>query len=205
MLGALVGHGVARSGARLLGDQLLERALRVDPGASAQLGIDPTGEQREHHGSGRVESAIDVHGADHRLHRVGEDGCLLPAPGAVLPLAEQQRGADADLGRHLGQRRFAHDSSPDAGQRALGQIGMGAEDVVGDHEAQHGVAEELQSLVGRRTGVLGAPGPMGEGESHQPGIGEAVTQTVEQGGEGVGGQRVSPPWPARSRPRRARS
>jgi hypothetical protein len=34
--------------------------------------------------------------------------------------------------------------------------------VVGDHHAEHGVAEELQPLVGRVPGVLRAPGAVHE-------------------------------------------
>jgi hypothetical protein len=43
--------------------------------------------------------------------------------------------------------------------------------VVGDDHAEHGVAQELQALVGLVAGVLGAPGPVDQ-----------------RGGEEVGGQ-----------------
>ena len=55
--------------------------------------------------AGGVEPAVEVHGADHRLHGVGQDRRALAAAGAVLALAQQQDRADVEVGGHLGQRR----------------------------------------------------------------------------------------------------
>jgi hypothetical protein len=48
--------------------------------------------------------------------------------------------------------------------------------VVGDHDAQDGVAQELQSFVRGPAGVLGAPGAVDEGGTEQRGV---VDRAVE--------------------------
>jgi hypothetical protein len=62
--------------------------------------------------------------------------------------------------------------------------------VVGDDEAEHGVAEELEPLVGRRPRRLCAPGAVGEGAGEQVVVVEAAVQArgerLEGGGEDQG-------------------
>ena len=60
-------------------------------------------------------------------------------------------------------------------------IGVGGEDVVGDDQPEHGVAEELQSLVGQLTRVLGAPRPVREGPMPAgPGSANAQTESFDE-------------------------
>jgi hypothetical protein len=63
--------------------------------------------------------------------------------------------------------------------------------VVGDHEPEHRVTEELEALVGRAVAVLRAPRAVGEGALEQLGVVEAAVQALaerlERGGEDQGG------------------
>ena len=91
------------------------------------------------------------------LHGVGQDRRLLPPAGQLLALAEQEVLADVELLGHLGQGHRVHDRLADLGEVALGEVRVGAVHVVGDDQAEHGVAEELEALVRRVAGVLRAP------------------------------------------------
>jgi hypothetical protein len=59
-----------------------------------------------------------------------------------------------------------------------------------DHP-EHGVAEELETLVRRRPRVLGAPRPMGQGAFEQAWVVERVSETLDQPGVGIGGDQLS--------------
>jgi hypothetical protein len=60
--------------------------------------------------------------------------------------------------------------------------------VVGDDEAEHGVTEELQPLVGPGAVVLRAPRPVRDGAGEQVLVAEGATQALgerlERGREG---------------------
>jgi hypothetical protein len=55
--------------------------------------------------------------------------------------------------------------------------------VVGDDQAEHGVAQELEALVRGRALGLGAPGAVGQGPLQQLGVVEAPAEPVRQGVE----------------------
>ena len=90
----------------------------------------------------------------HGLERVGEDRGLVPAAGALLALAEPDVVAQAQPAGDAGQRAHVHHRGAQLGQLPFGQIGIFAEERVGDDQAEHGVAEELQPLVGGQPAVL---------------------------------------------------
>jgi hypothetical protein len=58
--------------------------------------------------------------------------------------------------------------------------------VRGHGQAEHGVAEELESLVRLEAGMLGAPRPVGQGELEQREVGERATEPVGEAAERVG-------------------
>ncbi len=77
--------------------------------------------------------------------------------------------------------------------RAFGQRGVAGEDVVGDDETEHRVAEELESFVGFDVAVLGAPAAVTQGGLDQLDVGEVVTDAVAEGiGSGRGVQDDQP-------------
>ena len=81
----------------------------------------------------------------------------LSAPPRVRLAAPQQHvGAQPVVGqvaRDIGQRMGIDHAGPQLGQVAFRTVGVAVEELVGDGQAQHGVAEELQALVGRQPAV----------------------------------------------------
>ena len=118
-------------------------------------------EQREHDRPARLEPAVEVDGGDHRLHRVGEDRRLVasartrprPCPAAATARGRAPRATSASASA------FTTDGAH-LGQLALGQLRVLLVDVVGDDEAEHGVAEELEPLVRLLDAVLRAVRPV---------------------------------------------
>ena len=116
----------------------------------------------------------------HRLEGVGQDRRLHPPARGVLALAEQQAVAELDRQRHLGQRAGVHDRLAQVGELPLGQLLVAAVDEVGDDPAEHGVAQELEPLVGRVAGVLRAPRAVGQGLVQQCRLLELVADPLRQ-------------------------
>jgi len=67
--------------------------------------------------------------------------------------------------------------------------------VVGDDQAEDGVAQELEALVGLGAGRLRAPGAVGEGQGQERLVCEAAAQTLPE--ELVGGVLGQDAWPRR--------
>ena len=78
------------------------------------------------------------------------DGRSRP-PEASSPLPSSSTDAEVEVGRHLGQRGGPHHRGPRPRQQAFAGVGEAAEHLVGDDQAEHRVAEELEPLVGLRT------------------------------------------------------
>jgi hypothetical protein len=68
---------------------------------------------------------------------------------------------------HLGECAHVDDGGPQLGQLALGQVGVGPVERVGDDQAEHRVAEELQALVVGQAAVLVRERAVGEGTHEQ--------------------------------------
>ena len=102
-----------------------------------------------------------------RLDRVGEDRGLVAAAGALLAAAEQEVLAEAERAGHVGERAHVDDGGAQLGQLALGQVGVVAVQRVGDDEAEHRVAEELQPLVVGQAAVLVGVGAVRQGTQKQ--------------------------------------
>src|SRR5690606_11094786 len=158
VVGPLRDRLVARGLVEVPGRQLLQPALEVLAARPAGVGLgDPAAEQPHDEGVGLLHPGGHVDGAEHRLEGVGEDRGLLPTARLLLPLAEQQVLAEAELVGHLGERHRVDDRLADVGELALAEVGVGVEGVVGDDQPEDGVAEELEALVRLVAGVLGAP------------------------------------------------
>ena len=82
----------------------------------------------------------------------------------------------------LGQGHGAHDGLADLGEVALVEVGVLAVHVVGDDDAEHGVAQELEALVRRVAGVLRAPGAVHEGRREEVGS-EVEAEALDQAGQ----------------------
>src|SRR3954447_9208305 len=160
VVGALVLDDVLRHAEGVLGGQLLEAGLPVEPRSQPRCLLHQRVEQQVHHLAGGLEAAAQVHRADHGLYRVGEDRGLPAAAGGLFAAAELDVLAEVDAVRDLGQRTGVDDRGAQLRQASLGEVRVGAEQGVRHHHTEHGVTEELQALVGRQAAVLVGEGPV---------------------------------------------
>jgi hypothetical protein len=72
---------------------------------------------------------------------------------------------------------------------------MRSEEVISDDHTQHRIAEEFKPLVRGSVTCFGTPRTMCKREEKRPGLGEPVTQAIDQRGDGVGAQDLSPALP----------
>ena len=117
-----------------------------------------------------------------RLEGVGEDRVLVPAAGGLLAAAEQQVRADAAVAeppRDPGERAHVDHRGAQLGQLPLGQVGLAAVERVGDDQAEHRVAQELQALVGGQAAVLVRVRAVGQREPEQV-VGQLDAEGVAQ-------------------------
>ena len=152
----------------------------VEDGQALHHVVEPVAEEAGDDVPGHHRTAVDVHGADDGLQRVRQDRRLAPAPGRRLPLAEQDRIAQFDGVGQLGQGGGVDHRLADVGQLAFGQGGVALVGEVGHHPAEHGVTEELEALVGRVAGELGAPRPVRQCLAEQHRILELVAEPARQ-------------------------
>jgi hypothetical protein len=67
--------------------------------------------------------------------------------------------------------------------------------VVGDDDAEDGVAQELEPLVRVVAGVLGAPAAVAQGALEEGGVTEPVTEPLRESSERVPGAQLPPSRP----------
>src|SRR5664280_749371 len=159
---------------------LLQAALVVGLAGLTYRGGDPVPEQREDQALRLGQTAVEVDRTDQRLGGVGQDGPLGPAPGLVLTPTQAEMLVDPQVEGHFGQYPGVDHRRPDLGHQAVGELRAGPVGVLGHHQAQYGVPQELEALVGRQTALLGAPRPMGEGLVQQSRVDEPVVDPAIQ-------------------------
>jgi len=123
------------------------------------------------------------HRAQHGLECITEDGRLGAPARRCLTLAEQQARAEVDLLGDLGQGRRVDHALAQIGELSLREIAVLTVGEVGDHPTQHGIAEELESLVARLAPDLAAPAAMRHGAAQQRHVGELVAQSLLEPGQ----------------------
>jgi hypothetical protein len=100
------------------------------------------------HGAGALETAVAIDGAEYRLIGSRQDPRLAAPAAAILATSEAQRLTDAELARLGGQSRRAHQRGAALRELAFVQVGKGVQQQIGDHHAEHRVAEKLELLPG---------------------------------------------------------
>ncbi len=123
---------------------------------------------------------VEVDRPDDGLDGVGEDRRLAPTPRHVLTPTEQQGGAEVEVDGHLGQHGRVHHGGAHLGQGALGHLGIGPVAVFGHDQAEHGVAQELEALVGRDSAGFGAPRAVRQGLDEEGLVFELPLETQRQ-------------------------
>jgi hypothetical protein len=86
------------------------------------------------------------------------------------------------LPSHVGEGAHVDDRGAQLRELALGQVGVGAVQRRGDDEAQHGVTEELETLVGGQAAVLVRVRAVGQRALEQRGLDAHAEGGLEDGG-----------------------
>ena len=187
VVGALVGEGVLRDADPERRGQLLQGGLPVEGRPHPRRGrherVEPVVDQRRR----GVRAAGQVDRADHGLGRVREDRGLVATPGALLAASEQQVGPEVETARDVGEGSHVDDGGAQLGQLALGLVGVGAIEGVGDDEPQHRVAQELQALVVGQAAVLVGVRPVRQGTRQQrlvDALSDHLREVVDEGADG---------------------
>jgi hypothetical protein len=127
-----------------------------------------------------LEALVEVDGAQHRLEGVAEDGGP-PAPARFhLGVAQEEEAAEADLVRPPGQDGLRDQERLGLRELALVLVGMTPVQVLARDQAEHGVPEELQPLVGLARSHPGHAqvGAVGERQPQQLGVVEVDAEVL---------------------------
>ena len=144
-----------------LGHELVQPALGILFAAA----VEPIDDESQHQVAGRVEAAVEVDGADHGLHGVGQDRRLARGrPTASSPLPSSRTEPRSSSSGHLGQRGGT--ARPTARTLASSPSGM-----PGNVRKTWSVTTSPSTASPRNSsrslesyaGVLGAPGAVGQG------------------------------------------
>ena len=130
----------------------------------------------------RLQPAVEIHGGDDRLHRVGEDGRALAAAAALLPVAEADIIAQMQRARHAVQRLLADELGTQPAHLPLRHIRIEPVEPRRRDHAEHGVAQKLKPLV---AGIAARAVFIGIGAVHerifqQRPVAECIAQTSLQ-------------------------
>ena len=145
----------------------------------------------EHEPSRDVQAAVQIERRDHCLHGVRQNA-VHGAQRRVAPVRRnREKAAEIEITGHPRQRLHADQLREPAGDFSLGLAGKPFQELFGNDQAQHPVAQEFQALVG----VAGAGGAAGvrEGAAQQAGSGKPVSQPPLQFGMMVGVAHQSAP------------
>ncbi len=85
---------------------------------------------------------------------------------------------DAQAEGHLGQDPGVDHRRPDLGHLPVGEVRVAPVAELGHHQAEDGVTQELEALVGDPPDLLRAPRPVGHGLVEQAGVVEPVADPV---------------------------
>ena len=180
VIGSLVVHLVGGQGKAETGGELLQLVLRVAEATLRRDVRDRTGEEIDDETRSSVYPDRQVDGRDDRFEAVRQDRVLASAPRALLTLAKEHRLTHAQVGgdRRQSLRTDYRGSKPC--EIAFGQVGERAVEVIGDHEAQDGVTEELQAFVGWNSARLRAVRTVGKRLAKQDVVDRVPTERRAQ-------------------------
>ena len=168
-------HHIAQLLLGILLDDLLQAGLVVG------LGVLALGDEGQDEVLCHLHAAVEVEGGDEGFKGVRHDAGAGAAAAVLFAPAQTQVIAEIDLLSELEQCALADEAGADAGQIALGAVGIGVEQVVRRDDLQHAVAQKFQPLVvlDRGAALVGIAG-MGQRNAQQRRIFECIVQDLLQ-------------------------
>src|ERR1043166_9474889 len=134
-------------------------------------------------------AAVDEQRADQRLANIREDRGAPMAAGLDFRVAEPHRRTEVDRARDIGAGLLAHERGEAPRQLAFGCRREGAEQHVGNNEAEHMIAKKLEPLIAAAAvAPAGKRRAMGERAVEPRMIGEAVADAILEFGDLAGGR-----------------
>ena len=111
------------------------------------------GKELGDHLEGLFIPSIQVNSRQQGFEGRGKDGALLPSPGHLFPLAQQEVFPQGKIPGNLGQPGFVHHGGPEPGEASLRIVRVPVHDQVADDQVQDRIAQKLQALVVLSFGV----------------------------------------------------
>src|SRR6266516_4984770 len=132
---------------QLLRGNLLQERLEVAVSLSSGVRLHSGAEQTLDELACNGKASVQIDGSEDGLERVCQDARLVAPAALFLSLAQEHDRADVERPSDVRERGHVHDGSAQLRQRPLRKIGEQPVGEIGHDEAQHGVTEELESLV----------------------------------------------------------
>jgi hypothetical protein len=152
---------------------LLQLGLGVFGPLSDVGGVDHIAEQPRDQSPGGRKAAIDKGGTDHRLERIGKDGCAMRAAAARFALAQPQGLGQSVAQGHLVQTVLTNEVRSHTGQVTLITAGKVFIKQAGNRQAQHRITQKFKPLV-----VLDTITSVGHGQGQQARVDKCIAKPV---------------------------
>src|SRR5699024_7116706 len=163
VIGARCGDLGVCAGPAGLGALLLEAGLPVQRGAQGGADAPTIADAALHDCARALESAREVARPEDRLHGVREDRVLVATARELLALTEPKVCSEPpgpEVAGDVGEDVGVDQARADLGQVALRPVRVGVVEVLGHHELEYRVTEELEPLVVGHAPVLVRVGPV---------------------------------------------
>ena len=98
-------------------------------------------------GPRRCEAAVQINGADHCLHGVGNDAGAESAAGLIFPAAQAQEFSQGDLFRAERQGRLTHKACPLYRQLPFREFRVAVIEKLRAHQLEHRISQELEPFI----------------------------------------------------------
>ncbi len=155
----------------------METSLVVAFSGLSRPGVHQRTPQFQDDRSRNLNPSIEVDGGNNRLHGVGKDRGLFPAPGGFLSPPERQVRSEIEAQRQSGEFITVHAGRPHLGHRPLAQVRKGRIKVICYDQLQDRIAQKLHPFVVIARRTFGSERTMQQGVFKERLVGEGVPES----------------------------
>jgi hypothetical protein len=174
MIGSVARHdAIERYGLPLTQRPFLQEALGIldELGAVGEAALPQAHDQRAR----RLEAAVEIHGAEDRLHHIAQNERLGRHALRLLLLANPDVIGDAEIARCISTGFGTHQQAEILGKRPFRLARIADIEFLGNDDAQNAVAEKFKALIGR-VGLALAAAAMSERRLEEIAAAEGVAE-----------------------------